>query len=306
MINADRSVQVNLRLPASLKEAAEKAAAADHRSLTSLVEKLLSDHVRVRPTLEDWHERAQTRLLGILAEKQPKAKKQALLARSYAIETRSSERINPALLTRTLQIIHAELSNFIPNPEIFYPYTRVEIAPYFVYDSRFSTISDEILECIALPENHVRNTEFWRISPTGIASDVRDFPEDHENFRQLNLEPGRWFSPLLMARELYSLTQHAYLFSERFSSAATVQFRCEWTGLLEREIRDHEPMADYLPGKMARVDSRVTTGEWPVSAVRMEWPEIASALGAPVIRLFDPNFDYTADFIRSQMRRITG
>jgi hypothetical protein len=41
-----RSEQVNIRLQPSLKAAAEKAAAADHRSLTSLVEKLLTEHLR--------------------------------------------------------------------------------------------------------------------------------------------------------------------------------------------------------------------------------------------------------------------
>lgn len=41
-----KNAQVNLRLTPSLKAAAEKAAAADHRSLTSLIEKLLSDHLR--------------------------------------------------------------------------------------------------------------------------------------------------------------------------------------------------------------------------------------------------------------------
>jgi hypothetical protein len=41
-----KTAQVNLRLEPALKEAAEKAAEADRRSLTSLVEKLLVDHLR--------------------------------------------------------------------------------------------------------------------------------------------------------------------------------------------------------------------------------------------------------------------
>lgn len=47
-----KSAQVNLRLQPSLKEAAEKAAAEDRRSLTSLIEKLLADHLRQRGYLE--------------------------------------------------------------------------------------------------------------------------------------------------------------------------------------------------------------------------------------------------------------
>ncbi len=41
-----KTAQVNLRIAPTLKEAAERAAADDKRSLTSLVEKLLDDHLR--------------------------------------------------------------------------------------------------------------------------------------------------------------------------------------------------------------------------------------------------------------------
>jgi hypothetical protein len=46
MEKRNKSAQVNLRLEPALKEAAEKAAAADHRSLTSLIEKLIADHLK--------------------------------------------------------------------------------------------------------------------------------------------------------------------------------------------------------------------------------------------------------------------
>jgi hypothetical protein len=41
-----RNAQVNLRISEDLKKAAEAAAEADNRSLTSLIEKLLLDHLR--------------------------------------------------------------------------------------------------------------------------------------------------------------------------------------------------------------------------------------------------------------------
>ena len=41
-----KTAQVNLRIMPALKAAAEKAAADDQRSLTSLVEKLLTDYLR--------------------------------------------------------------------------------------------------------------------------------------------------------------------------------------------------------------------------------------------------------------------
>jgi hypothetical protein len=41
-----KSATLNLRIDPKLKEAAEKAAADDRRSLTTLVEKLLADYLR--------------------------------------------------------------------------------------------------------------------------------------------------------------------------------------------------------------------------------------------------------------------
>jgi hypothetical protein len=52
MANETKTAQVNLRLQPSLKEAAEKAAAADHRSLTGLIEKLLADYCKKRGLLK--------------------------------------------------------------------------------------------------------------------------------------------------------------------------------------------------------------------------------------------------------------
>jgi hypothetical protein len=48
MTDETKTAQVNLRLQPSLKAAAEKAAAADHRSLTSLIEKLLYDYCKMQ------------------------------------------------------------------------------------------------------------------------------------------------------------------------------------------------------------------------------------------------------------------
>jgi hypothetical protein len=44
-----KSAQVNLRLKPALKAAAEKAAKAEHRSLTSYIEKLIADDLARSP-----------------------------------------------------------------------------------------------------------------------------------------------------------------------------------------------------------------------------------------------------------------
>lgn len=52
MISRIKVAQVNLRIDPALKDAALKAAADDNRTLTSLIEKLLSDHLREKGYLE--------------------------------------------------------------------------------------------------------------------------------------------------------------------------------------------------------------------------------------------------------------
>lgn len=46
MATRTKSAQINLRIRPELKEIAEKAAEDDQRSLTSLIEKLLTDYLR--------------------------------------------------------------------------------------------------------------------------------------------------------------------------------------------------------------------------------------------------------------------
>lgn len=47
-----KTAQVNLRIKPELKEAAERAARDDNRSLTSLIEKLLVDHLKAKGHLK--------------------------------------------------------------------------------------------------------------------------------------------------------------------------------------------------------------------------------------------------------------
>jgi hypothetical protein len=41
-----KTAMINIRVDESLKEASEQAAKDDHRTLTSLIEKLLTDHLK--------------------------------------------------------------------------------------------------------------------------------------------------------------------------------------------------------------------------------------------------------------------
>jgi hypothetical protein len=295
----NRSTQVNLRLQPALKAAAERAAAHDHRSLTSLIEKLLAEHLRSQPMLEDWHERALARFTSAGSDRKSIPPKYGTMVRSYALHSAINEQINPTLLRRILREIHEELKNATVAWHIFYPYhNRGELIPYFTSDNTLSRgKTDEILEMVAFPPT-LRTLEFWRVSPTGMATDISTHLEDNdvEHHRQNGLQPGKWFCPFYATRQLSQLVLHASQFSQRFPSVETVEFRCEWSGLRDRQISDADHMG-YDSGQIARVDHRVTTGEWPVSELRRSWLDIVSELGGPALRLFDTEFDYSTDVI---------
>jgi hypothetical protein len=78
-----------------------------------------------------------------------------------------------------------------------------------------------------------------------------------------------------------------------------VEFRCKWHGLAQREVFDVRPFVHWLPGKVSQANHRVTAGEWAVAELTA-WPRIVSTLGGPVMRLFDPNFDLSPEWVVRQ------
>jgi hypothetical protein len=102
-----------------------------------------------------------------------------------------------------------------------------------------------------------------------------------------------------MVRSLAELTRHARALAARFAAADTVEFRCEWHGLVNREVFDPRALVDWFPGKIGRADHRVTTGKWPVAEL-IAWQRIVSTLGAPVMRLFSASFDFSPDWVAKQ------
>jgi hypothetical protein len=294
-----KTTQVNLRLTAALKAAAEKAAGRDHRSLTSLIEKLLTEYLQTTPSLDDWHERGRARFLRLAVEHKLADKSaKGAAAKSFCINTAHGDHIAANRLGRELQLIHGELGSRFKHAAYFHPYTRRGLVPYFTADSELNH-GGEILECFA-PTPLVEATDFWRVAPAGAAFDMRLYTEDRDAFRQHGFEPGKWFSPYFLTRDLEVFVHFAELLAARFPAAATIEFRCEWHGLVNRHAAAGEPGRFWPPANISRTDHCITRGEWPVALLRSAWPDIVSTLGGPVVRLFDPTFDYSPDWIKSQ------
>jgi hypothetical protein len=275
----------------------------ERTTLVGMFDSLLRAPSPPNPTelLKRWHERADARFFELAQGRN--VSPDALQGRailSYAIRTTDGELLGPSRLIELLRAVNQEVHDLLNSVLLFYPHTHQEIAPYFVEDPESGQGNRDILECAVFEDYplFIRRTDFWRVSMDGFATHVRPLWEDRENMRDYSKrEPGTWFWPFYMVRSLAELTRHARALAARFAAADTVEFRCEWHGLVNREIFD--PRLDWFPGKIGRADHRVTTGKWPVAEL-IAWQRIVSTLGAPVMRLFSASFDFSPDWVAKQ------
>jgi hypothetical protein len=250
--------------------------------------------------LKRWHERADARFIELGRER--KASPDALQGRldlSYAVRTGDGQLLDPSYIIELLREVNREVHDLFNSPLLFYPYMLPQIAPYVTEDPESGQGSRDLLECAVFEDMPLitRRTDFWRVSMDGLATHVRPFWEDREDMRKHSKrEPGSWFCPFYMVRSLAELTRHARALAAKFAAADAVEFRCEWHGLANREVFDPRPFIDWFPGKIARADHRVTTGEWSIAEL-VVWPRIVSTLGAPVMRLFNPDFDFSPEWV---------
>jgi hypothetical protein len=276
--------------------------ARERTTLVGMFDSLLRAPPEPSPTdvLKRWHERADVRFIELAHER--KAWPGVLKSRvglSYAIRTADGQLLDPSHLIDLLREVNREVHDLVSSPLLFYAYTPQQIAPYFIEDPDSGQGSRELLESAVFEKILI---DFWRVSLEGLATHVRPFWEDREDMREHSKrEPGTWFCPFYMVRSLAELTRHARAFAARFPTADTVEFRCEWHGLANREVFDpRQSVVDvWFPGKIARANHRVTIGKWPVAELAA-WPRIVSALGAPVMRLFYPSFNFAPEWVAQQ------
>jgi hypothetical protein len=299
-----KSAQVNLRLSSALKARAEKAAAQDRRSFTSLIEKLLAEYLQKRSSLQSWHCNAQARFEKLLMDQSQVhiLAPRSFRALSFAINTADGYELPPQNLLQIVQSLPNGIRGTFLSSTLFHAYTRHDLAPYYTADAS-DAAGNEILESAVFPEivGIAGIIDFWRMAPNGFATHIRSYNEDRTELRKVRGE-GRWFWPYQLVRELFELVLHASLLAQHFKSAESVEFRCEWWGLQGREIADAEPSVHWTGGKIAKQDHRITRGEWGIDELPYA-PAIVSALAGPVLRLFDPMLECSADWVGQQTAR---
>jgi hypothetical protein len=143
--------------------------------------------------------------------------------------------------------------------------------------------------------------DFWRVSPDGKVTTVRDYWED--TAVRVGMGPGTFLSPNWMTRSLAELVRHARAFTERFENPVSVVFRCEWHGLQGRIL--HSPNAmwsiRFSQGPTTN-NQRAFVGAFPVTMLDNGLPEIVSKLIAPLMRAFTTDQIIGPNWVNSQRR----
>lgn len=251
-----------------------------------------------------WHEAAHTRFLS-LADKDPLADqlKRAHYQLSYQVNSNDNEHLDMDQLVAELRSMGQELHDLVdPGWTMFWIFDVPELGPYSGADA---TIGEaEFLECSLISEDVLKLAvpDFWRVAPSGKATIIRPYREDRRKIVE-GFEPGTWFWPYAMGREIAEVIRHARAFTQRFARPETVSFRAEWRGLQGREVKDPiNPMLRMM-GRTARSDTRTVTCTVPVADLSSRWAEITAEMLSPVTRLFDPNYSVSAQEILAWSER---
>lgn len=280
----------------------------DRESLLAMIDAAVEGR-RADPPLEqrlrNWHDAARAAFLA-LVPRSPVAEplKRRHFALSYGFELIDRRTLERAQLAELLRLAAFEQrTTFRDVLNMFDPPYRRTVQARFVSDAGTGDEESEFLEVGWLRDRTPSETaDFWRFSPSGMATILRDYAEDRgaENPTR-GMQPGRWFSPNALAQEVAELVCHARILARIFGTVRRVCFRCEWWGLAGRELFD--PAASWISRGPCGDDHRVVTLHMPAAGLAEGWVDVVAQLIAPVMRNFEPELQLTPDWVRSQMER---
>lgn len=215
---------------------------------------------------------------------------------SYVVETNDGAKMSADRLEAAAHEVNSAVSRRVHTGwSLFHPFTKTDIAPYWIVDSTSGLADEDFLESCLLREDRDFGIDLWRLSRNGFATHIREFWEDARKGPQ---RPKASLDPTWLARTLGELVYHADAFSAQFPTSTRVYFRCEWRGLAGRSLWSlSDPFLGLTPAKGDRVVSR---GAWPVADLSGEIPAIVAELGSKVIRQFGRNF-FTSSWVTGQM-----
>jgi hypothetical protein len=248
--------------------------------------------------LRTWHRAARAAFLALV----PRSPVADSLARghyalSYGFDLTRPEVLDHAQLPERLRHTVFQLQpDFRSGWNMFNPPYRRGVMARFMTDPAAGDGDSDFLEAAWLrariPD---QTTDFWRVSPSGLATIARGYAED------ISQPPARCeacLSPALLAQELAELVCHARSFAQLFSGVRRVAFHCEWWGLAGRELLDPDRRWPYRGPALS--DHAVATLQIPAARLGTVWPDVVARLMAPVLRAVEPEFVLDGAWVREQ------
>ncbi len=282
----------------------------DRETLMGMIEATIEGRTPIpdiASRLRTWHRAARAAFLA-LVPRSPVAESlgKRHFALSYAFDLIRPEIIDHAQLPERLRHTVFEVQQQCRGGwNMFEPPYRRGVQARFITDPATGEEETDFLETAWLrARNPDLAADFWRVSPKGMATIIRAYPEDTVPEGSLPaVQPGLFLSPGVVAQEVGELVYHARQFSRLFSVRQVV-FRCEWWGLTGRELYD--PEEQWVHRGPALGDHCVATLQVPVSRLVQAWPEVVAQLIAPPIRAIEADLALGPDWVRDQATRWAG
>ena len=254
-------------------------------------------------TLRLWHEAAHRRFLEATdGDRDAALFKRAHYQFSYQIDVVDGHLLGMAGFVDELRKMGYEVMQLVHTGWPMFPILNApDVMPRWTVDESLG--EEEFLECdlVSVRGSQLTPPDFWRISPSGMATMVRAYDEDHRNVgnRSAGLDKGTWLWPFAMAREIAEMIRHARAFAERFEAPETVSFRAEWLGLQGRKLGDPVHPFLMMPSGTARDNRRVFSRTVPVASLTDGWLELTATMLGPILRVFDVSQSVSAQDIQA-------
>lgn len=183
-------------------------------------------------------------------------------------------------------------------PPFWFP-TRQGIEPYLI---------DGVVECWlggdtepgGFVQRDAAHSDFWRISPGGLAFLLRGYQEDGLQQRP----PATLFDVTLPVWRVGEAIIHAErLAGNLVDGPAAVTFAVHYSGLAGRSLTSVDGSRLLFEGKAARQDSITLRSTVEVASIAPNLPEVVHPLLAPLYALFD-FFDLPVALVTEELARM--
>ena len=254
-------------------------------------------------TLRQCYEAAHKKFLGSVdGDRNAALFKRAHYQFTYRIDVADGQQLGMEGFSDELRKVGYEVMQLVNTGwSMFQILNDRDLMPRWTVDEDLG--EEEFLECdfAGLRKDHMTTPELWRASPSGMATIVRAYDEDHREYGagRAGLEAGTWLWPFGMAREIAEVIRHARAFAERFEAPGTVSFRAQWSGLRGRKLGDPRTPFVSMQSGTAIDDGRVLTRTVPVASLTDYWPELTASMLAPILRMFGVGQSVSAQDIRT-------